>query len=294
MRLAVDGDAHQVQPERVLRRELARERRDVDAVVVVERRELVVDHLHDDVRGLALHEAGVHDVVGVHVAAALVLGLLRRELHLAPRSFPSRGARARPRGRCRRRRRAPCGARAARCACSRRSAGARSSCRRRRPARGAALRDSPAGTIGCAVLDRELRQRAPGRIVDARHDLGAGRRAELRLVGQLLQRIVVPELDLDAAVQRAALRRLVRAERPRRAAAVAVDGRRRRDSSASCTASATRRARAFESADVVAVDALVALGQRRVVGVADELHEHVLLVAQVAQRLRGSARRTPA
>ena len=95
-RLAVDGDAHQVQRERVLGRELARERRDLDAVVVVELGELVVDDLHDDVRRLALDEARVHDVVGVHVAAALVLDLLRRELHLGRDRF-HRAARARGR-----------------------------------------------------------------------------------------------------------------------------------------------------------------------------------------------------
>ena len=134
--------------ERVLRRELARQRRDLDALVVVELRDLVVDDLHDDVRRLALDEARVDDVVGVHVAAALELDLRRRRAACRPRSLPSRAARARPKGRCRRRRRASCAARAARCAYSRRSASADSSCRRRRRARGAAAPSSPAGTTG--------------------------------------------------------------------------------------------------------------------------------------------------
>ena len=137
-RLAVDGDAHQVQPECVLGRELARQRRDLDAVVVVELGDLVVDDLHDDVRRLALDEARVDDVVGVHVAAAFELDLLRRELHVGRDRFHRA-----PRARGREADvvavdRASCAARAARCACSRRSAGARSSCRRRRRARGAA------------------------------------------------------------------------------------------------------------------------------------------------------------
>jgi hypothetical protein len=48
-RLAVHGDPHHVQTERVLGRDLARERRDVHAVQVVALRDLVVDNLHDDV-----------------------------------------------------------------------------------------------------------------------------------------------------------------------------------------------------------------------------------------------------
>ena len=84
------------------------------------------------------------------------------------------------------------------------------------------------------------------------------RRAKLRLVGQLLQRIVVPELDLDAAIQRAALRRRVRAERPRRAAAVAVDGGGRQTQLFLHGQRDAARLRARER-HVIAVDALVAL-----------------------------------
>ena len=105
---AVDRDAHQIQAERILRRDLAREARDVDTFVVVEDRELVVDDLHGDVRSLALDEAGVDDVVRVHIAAALELDLIRTRSSSSCRTrqrFPSRGVRAMRTGRCRRRRR---------------------------------------------------------------------------------------------------------------------------------------------------------------------------------------------
>ena len=88
---------------------------------------------------------------------------------------------------------------------------------------------------GAAVLELQRRDGAPRRIVDPRDDFVARVvRAQLRLVRQLLQRIVVPELDLDAAIQRAALRGVVRAR-----AAASRRGRRcrsrRRQLQASCT-----------------------------------------------------------
>src|SRR3989449_208453 len=77
-----------------------------------------------------------------------------------------------------------------------------------------------------AVLERELREGAPGGIVDlGRHFLAHIAGAELRLVRQLLERIVVPELHLDATIQRPPLHRLVGGERLRGAATVAVDRR---------------------------------------------------------------------
>ena len=82
-RLAVDGDAHQVQPNGFFGAQLAREACDVDAFVVVEHRELVVDDLHDDVRVLSLREARVHDV-----------RVIARSRDLRARACPARAASA--------------------------------------------------------------------------------------------------------------------------------------------------------------------------------------------------------
>ena len=80
--LAVDRDAHQVQAERIFGAQLTRHARDVHTLVLVEDREFVVDNLHGDVRGVALDEPGVHDVVRVNEAASLELGLFGAELHV--------------------------------------------------------------------------------------------------------------------------------------------------------------------------------------------------------------------
>ena len=214
----------------------------VDAVVVVELGDLVVNDLHDDVRRLALDEARVDDVVGVHVAAALELDLLRLEEQVRRDGF-HRAARARRRQADvvavdeRRAALEPLVARVADEAQPRVGpvGDVRRAPRRSSPAR-------PAGTTGAPFSIAISRQRAPRRVVDARDHLGARRRAQLRLVGQLLQRVVVPELHLDAAVERPALRRRVRAERPRRCRGRRCRRRTSRASSSCCTASATRRA----------------------------------------------------
>jgi hypothetical protein len=257
--------------------------RDVDAVVIVERRDLVVDDLHDDVGRLSLDEARVHDVVGMHVTAAFELDLLRRELHLG-RDRLHRPARARGRQTdvvLVDHRGAPLEPLVARVADE-----TQARVRLVRDIREASAQQpgQPRRHDGRAVLDRDQRHRTPRRIVDARHHFLARCRTHLRFVRQLLQRVVVPELDLDATIQRAALRRRVRTERPRRAPAVAFDRGRRQTERLLHGERDAARTRAGE-ADLVAVDALVALGERRIVGVADEFHEHVLPIAHVRERL---------
>ena len=79
-RLAINRDSHQVQAKRILRTQLACHARDVHTVVVVEDRQLIVDNLHRNVRGVALHEAGIDDVIRVHETATFELGLLRARL----------------------------------------------------------------------------------------------------------------------------------------------------------------------------------------------------------------------
>ncbi len=283
-RNAVDRDAHQVEPERVLRPELAVERDCVDARVVVQHRELVVHDVDLHVGGVALDEARVHHVVRAHVAAALVLDLCVAESELGG-DLLHRALRARGRetdvvavddgG-------APVEALAAGAAHEAQS--------HLRLVADLVHRDAqPIGVArgdrDLAVLDHERLEGARRRIVDLGHDLGAGvARAELRLVGQLLQRIVVPELDLDPAVQRAAAGRVGRREQLRGAAALARDRRgrqverilrRERDAVGHRLRQRERRA----------VDPLGAAAERQAVGEADELHDDVLLAVQVLQRL---------
>ena len=290
--LAVDRDAHEIQTERILRLELARQRRDVDAIVVVELGDLVVDDLHDDMRRLALNEARVDDVVRVHVAASLELDLLRRELHVGC-DVLHRAARA-------------CGREADVVAVGERRAALEPFVARVADEAqprihsafdvGEAAAQQPGETgrhDGRAVLDGELGQRAPRRIVDAGDQLVAGRRAELRLVGQLLQRIVVPELDLDTAIQRTPLRRRVGPERARRAAAVAVDRRRRQIQRLLHGQRDAARLRARE-ADVVAVDALVALARAEHRRCSRRISRARCGGRSSCRRLGGSARCRPA
>ena len=283
-RVAVHGDAHQVERERALRRELARDALDVHAFQVVIHERLVVHDLHADEALRALQEARVDDVVGMHVAAALVLGRGTRESGV-PEDLVLRPPRAR-------------GGQSHVVAID----GGRA------PVQALVLRvsDEPQPRI---VAARDIRERtcqvggvpgrqdrlamrqgerhdpAPGRIVDLRDHLLAGlARAELRLVGQLLQRVVVPELDLDAAVQGSPLRRLVGSDRLRVAAAIALDGRRRK---VECILDGERDAVSARSrqGEVVSVDALVATRQRHVVGVPDETDRQVAPVAEIVERL---------
>ncbi len=141
-----------------------------------------------------------------------------------------------------------------------------------------------------AVLDdglprrkADLFDRAPGRIVDARHHLGAGvARAHLRLVRQFLQRIVVPELDLDAPVQGAASGRVVRCQRLLGATSVTQQHRRRQLECVLDRQRGTSRA-SPRQAHMVAVDACRATGERDAIGIADELDDDVFLVGEIPQ-----------
>ena len=223
-RLTVNRNTHQVEAQRILGRQLARHSRDIDTLVVVENGKLIVNGLDRNVRGFALDETGVDNVVGMHEATALEFRLGRLEAHLSgdPVHRPARPRRRQTdivaiHGR------GP--ARQAFVTCV-----ADESQTRIRPVRNIGQRAGkrvgiPGWNHRLTVCETDVGDRAPGWIVDARHDFGAGRfRAQLRLVRQLLQRIVVPELDFDAAVECTALRRLVRSNRAFHAPAVAIDG----------------------------------------------------------------------
>ncbi len=208
-RLAVYGDPHQVELVGILRLQLAGEPRDVHALVIVERGELVVNDLHAHERRFTADEPGVHDVVRVDESPAFVLGLRRLETHLrAHRLHRAFGAR---------RRETHvvavdhCGA--AIQAIVRRVANEPQAhvaatgeiVHRAAEAVGVARRDQRT-----AILELERRDLAPGRVVHLGEELIAlfgG--AQLRFIGQLLQRIVVPEFDLDAPIERASLRGVV-------------------------------------------------------------------------------------
>ena len=282
-RLAVDRDAHQVQGERILRAQLARERLDVDAFVVIENRRLVVDDLDDDVRSAFLREAVVDHVFRLHVAAALVLGLRRRQAHLLrdgihgtsrTRGCQSDVVAVNDRG-------APIEPLILRVTDEAQAhVGSLGDLRHR----AAQLLRVVRGNHGAAaLLELQRSDRSPRRIVDARDDLAAGcARTQPRLVRQLGQRIVVPELDFDAAVERATLRRVVRGDRHARTATVADDRLVRyaesflqRQRSSMCARPGKRQ--------VIGVDARVTLAERHVVGVADQLDRDVLLLLQVLQ-----------
>ena len=120
-------------------------------------------------------------------------------------------------------------------------------------------------------------------MVLSRDQLRADRfRTELWLVWQLLQRVVVPEFDLDAAIQCPALDRCVRSQRPRGALAVAQDGVSRQtelvlDRQGDTTGACLRET------DVVTVDARHPAGKRCIVGVSDEFHDDVLFLGKIRE-----------
>ena len=211
-RLAVDGDPHQIEAEWVLRAELSGDRGDLDALMVVQYGEFVIDHLGDHVRAIALHEAGVDDVVRVKIAAPLVLGLRIRqpELHLDGLHRPPRPGRGE----------------------SDVVSVHHGSSSIEPHVAGVADESQPHVRLvvcifHCATqifripgryqrltgFNPDCRDPSPWRIVDLGHDLcGGSSRTKLWFVGQLLQRIVVPELDLDASIQSSTPGRLVRGE----------------------------------------------------------------------------------
>ena len=141
------------------------------------------------------------------------------------------------------------------------------------------------GYDGFPVFEQDRGDAARRRIVDAGDGFGAGGvRAELRLVGQLLERIVVPELHLHAPVQRPPLLRIVGGHGLRRPAAVALDGG-VGQAQIVLDGEGNAPGHRLGEPDGVAVDALVPPLQRGVVGIADELDHKVLLAAEIVQRL---------
>ena len=86
-RLTVHGDAHQIQPKRVLRSQLSRNACYVDSFVIIEQSQIIVDHLDGHVRSFALNEAGVYDIVGMQVSASLIFHLCRGKLKLLAQSI---------------------------------------------------------------------------------------------------------------------------------------------------------------------------------------------------------------
>ena len=288
--LTVHRDAHQVERKGMLGLELPRQRRDVETLVVVQHGKLVVDHLDGHVRALTLDEAGVDRIVRVQIAPALELGAGHGPV------------RARQRGIGRDRFHGPASARG------------------RQPDVVAVDRGgAPVQALVLGVADepqpgvlpaRHVRQRplehgrvagrddrptavelerldgAPGRLVDPGDERRTRlRRAQLRLVRQVLQRIVVPELHLDPAVERPATGRCVARDRPGRALAVTRD---RGGVEAEAVLDGERHppGGGLRQRIMGTVDALGRAGERHIVGEADELDHHVLLVGQVLQRAR--------
>ena len=283
-RLAVHGDAHHVEIVGTLGRDLPVDPRDVHAVAVVEGHRLVVHDLDSHERSLALDEAGVHDVVGLDVAAPFVLGAGARQGRVLHDGIhgPAGPRRGETDVVAVDRRRAPVEALALRVADE---AHARVPPIRDLEERAMHARRESGRDDRLAVRELELGEGTPGGIVDlGRHLLARVAGAQLRLVGELLERIVVPELHLDPSVERASLHGLVGGDRLRAPATVARDRRAFEPEGVLHGQRDATRPRLREG-QVVSVDARVARAERRVVGVADELDGHVLLVAQVDERL---------
>ncbi len=283
-RLAVDGDAHEIQAKGVGRTHLAGQRGDLHPVVVIARDELVVDDLHLDAGGIRLDKAGVDHVVRLDVAAPLELRALCRQPHLLAHGGhgPARPGRGQPDV---------------------------------VPVDGgnppvqpfvAGVADKPqaevapvpgllhdlgqaSGAAGgqnrLAVFEQDRRDPARRRVVDPGDRLGAGGfRAELGLVGQLLQRIVVPEFHLDPPVQGPSLGRVVGGERPRRAPPLALDGG-IGQAQGVLDSEGNPPGHGLRQSQLVAVDALVPLVQGGVVGIGGKLDDDMLLAVEIVQSL---------
>jgi hypothetical protein len=212
-RLPVDGDAHDVELVGALGLELPGDPRDVHAFEVVQGQRLVVHGLHANERRFALNESAVHDVVRLDVASPLVLGSSarqRRILHdgVLGAARPSRRqahvVAVNGRG-------ATVEALVLRVADEPQP--------RVRPIRDVRQRAMQVRRVTgrddrLAFRELQVRNMTPRGIVDLGHHLRPGvAGADLRLIGQLLERIVVPELHLDAAIHRPPLRGLVRGDR---------------------------------------------------------------------------------
>jgi len=210
-RLAIHGDAHEVQSKRVLWAHFSGQARDIHTFIVVEHGKLVVDDLNDHVRALALNETGIDDIAGMHVSASLIFHLRDRKLHLLGYDL-HRSACAR------------CGqadvvaihhGRAAIQTLIARIANEAHAYVRlaRKVANGLAqLCYEIRWNHGRSLLENHRLKLTPWRVIDLRHVLGARlRRTQLGLVGQFLEWIVVPELHFHTTIQAASLDRCVRA-----------------------------------------------------------------------------------
>ncbi len=283
-RFSVHRDAHEVQGEGVDGVHLAGHAQDVHPFVVVHRDLLVVDHLHLDAGGAGAGEAGGDHVVGLHVAAPLELRPCRGEPHLlANQEHAAAGA-------CR----GPADVVAVDGGVTPVEPLVLYVAGETKPHVGplADLRHQfgqPLGVTrredGVAVRKEDRGDRAGGGIVDTRHRLASRvLGAELRLVGKLLQGVVVQELDLDAAVQTPPLRGVVGGDRLHAPLAVALEERLFSLQGVLDREGDATRHRPREP-DLVAVDALVARLERSVVAVGGEADRDVLLVLQVVEPL---------
>ena len=259
--------------------EFARQAGDVHAVVVIKHGEIVVDDLHGHVRGVAEQKAGVHRVVGVHVTTALELELCPIQSHAC--SDLLHGA-SRPRHR------------QAHVVTVGRSDAPRqglvAGVADESQARPCAIRNITEGSLELAgeirrndriaIDELQVVPAAPGRIVDPDQGFGTGVfGTKLRLVRQVLQRIVIPELDFDPAIQRTAGRRLVGAQRSDGAVTIAFYSGRGQshlvlDDQRDATCHGLRQP------EIGAVDALGASRQRCVIRVANKLDHQVLLAGK--------------
>ena len=283
-RFAIDRDAHRVQRQRIFWFDFAGEAGNLQAVVIIQYRQFIVNHLDLDPRRAGLDETGVDDIGGLHVTAALELGLCVLEA-----KFGLDGGHGAP------------------------------GTRRRQPDvvavdhGGAAVEAFVAGVadeaqsyvrlvadIGQGIaqairipgfdhrlagLEQDRADAAGRRHVHARDGLGTGGlRAELRFIAQFLQRIVMPELHLDAPVHGAPAIAVVGGDRI--GSALAVDNHRRGRQ----LQDILHRQRGAPGArpgqaEVTAVNTFLAPAERGIVGKTDKLHGHILLAGQIRQRL---------
>ena len=75
-RLTVDSDAHQVKRIRIVRGRLAVDAFDIQAFVVFQHRELVIQNGDFHPRGIGFDKAGVGDIARLHITHAFVFHLL--------------------------------------------------------------------------------------------------------------------------------------------------------------------------------------------------------------------------
>ena len=136
-----------------------------------------------------------------------------------------------------------------------------------------------------AASEFDLFDIAPRRIIDARDNFGARiLGTELRLVRQLLQRIVVPEFDFHTPVQGTALWRSVGCQCPDCSASITFNNRRwqpqailDRERHPACAS--------LRQTLLVAINPLGAAGERCIVRVTDEADNDIFLVGEIVECL---------